>query len=144
ARRCGGGGQKMCGCAGAEGEGVFLRGGPRGSAGPARGGGEGGGRGGGREPPPVLGYVRTAVGANAEGRLAKDEAFYRDLHPGYRKHFDRQGAPEGTVGVAGENASVIQQQLSHYRALDVTVVRALASATTEDMSALAEAAGPGF
>jgi alkanesulfonate monooxygenase SsuD/methylene tetrahydromethanopterin reductase-like flavin-dependent oxidoreductase (luciferase family) len=96
----------------------------------------------GREPP-IFGYVRTAVGANAEERLAKDESFYRDLHQGYRGHFDRQGAPEGTVGVAAENAGVAQEELSRYRALDTVVVRALASATFEDMSALAEAAAPG-
>ena len=97
----------------------------------------------GREAPPIFGYVRTAVGADAERRLAKDESFYRDLHKGYRSHFDRQGAPEGTVGVAAENAGVAQEQLSRYRALDTVVVRALASATYEDMSALAEAASPG-
>ena len=97
----------------------------------------------GREPPPVFGYVRTAVGVDAEERLAKDEAFYRDLHQGYRSHFDRQGAPEGTVGVAAENAGEAQEELSRYRALDTVVVRALASATFEDMSALAEAAAPG-
>jgi alkanesulfonate monooxygenase SsuD/methylene tetrahydromethanopterin reductase-like flavin-dependent oxidoreductase (luciferase family) len=97
----------------------------------------------GREPPPIFGYVRTAVGPNAEERLAKDESFYRDLHQGYRSHFARQGAPEGTVGVAAENAGVAQEELSRYRALDTVVVRALASATFEDMSALAEAAAPG-
>ena len=97
----------------------------------------------GREPPPIFGYVRAAVGNNAEERLAKDESFYRDLHQGYRSHFDRQGAPEGTVGVAAENAGGAQEQLSRYRALDTVVVRALASATFEDMSALAEAAAPG-
>jgi alkanesulfonate monooxygenase SsuD/methylene tetrahydromethanopterin reductase-like flavin-dependent oxidoreductase (luciferase family) len=96
-----------------------------------------------REAPPVFGYVRTAVGANAEDRLAKDESFYRDLHRGYRRHFDRLGEPEGTVGVAAENAGVAQEELSRYRALDTVVVRALASATFEDMSALAEAAAPG-
>ena len=136
-------GPKMCAFAGAEWDGVFLNWMTPEFAQTARGWVEEGAKDAGREPPPVLGYVRTAVGANAEGRLAKDEAFYRDLHPGYRKHFDRQAAPEGTVGVAGENPSVVQQELSHYRALDVAVVRALASATIEDMSALAEAAAPG-
>ena len=97
----------------------------------------------GREPPPIFGYVRTAVGASAEERLAKDESFYRDMHQGYRNHFDRQGAPEGTVGVAAENAGDAQEELSRYRALDTVVVRALASATFEDMSELAEAAAPG-
>jgi alkanesulfonate monooxygenase SsuD/methylene tetrahydromethanopterin reductase-like flavin-dependent oxidoreductase (luciferase family) len=97
----------------------------------------------GRETPPIFGYVRTAVGAEAEERLAKDESFYRDLHQGYRSHFDRQGAPEGTVGVAADNAGEAQEELSRYRALDTVVVRALTSATFEDMSALAEAAAPG-
>jgi alkanesulfonate monooxygenase SsuD/methylene tetrahydromethanopterin reductase-like flavin-dependent oxidoreductase (luciferase family) len=97
----------------------------------------------GRAPPPVFGYVRTAVGPDAEQRLAKDESFYRDLHQGYRSHFDRLGAPEGTVGVAADNAGEAQTELARYRALDTVVVRALASAKLEDMSALAEAAAPG-
>jgi alkanesulfonate monooxygenase SsuD/methylene tetrahydromethanopterin reductase-like flavin-dependent oxidoreductase (luciferase family) len=136
-------GPKMCAFAGAEWDGAFFNWMTPEFAEQARGWVEGGAAEAGREPPTIFGYVRTAVGADAEGRLAKDEAFYRDLHDGYRKHFDRQGAPEGTVGVAGENMSVVQQGLAHYRALDVTVVRALASATIEDMSALAEAAAPG-
>jgi hypothetical protein len=65
------------------------------------------------------------------------------MHQGYRSHFDRQSAAEGTVGVAAENAGVAQEELSRYRALDTVVVRALASATMEDMAALAEAAAPG-
>jgi alkanesulfonate monooxygenase SsuD/methylene tetrahydromethanopterin reductase-like flavin-dependent oxidoreductase (luciferase family) len=97
----------------------------------------------GRDAPPVFGYVRTAVGVDAEERLAKDESFYRDLHKGYRSHFDRLGAPEGTVGVAAQNSGEAQAELARYRALDTVVVRALASATFEDMSALAEAAAPG-
>ena len=73
---------------------------------------EAGAREAGREPPPVLGYVRTAVGTDAEQRLAKEESFYRDLHKGYRDHFDRLGEPEGTVGVAAENAGEAQAELS--------------------------------
>jgi hypothetical protein len=65
------------------------------------------------------------------------------MHQGYRSHFDRQGAPEGTVGVAADNAGEAQVELAGYRALDTVVVRALASATFEDMSAVAEAAAPG-
>jgi hypothetical protein len=87
--------------------------------------------------------VRTSVRPDAEERLAKDEAFYRDLHQGYRRHFDRQAAPEGTVGVAADNAGEAQQELSRYRALDTVVVRALTSANFEAMSELAEAAAPG-
>jgi alkanesulfonate monooxygenase SsuD/methylene tetrahydromethanopterin reductase-like flavin-dependent oxidoreductase (luciferase family) len=136
-------GPKMSALAGAEWDGVFFNWMTPEFAAQARERVEEGAREAGRETPPIFGYVRTAVGANAEGRLAKDESFYRDLHKGYRNHFDRQGAPEGSVGVAGENESVVQAGLARYRALDVVVVRALASANFEDMSALAEAASPG-
>ena len=122
-------GPKMCAFAGAEWDGVFFNWMTPEFAAGARERVEEGAREAGREPPPVFGYVRTAVGADAEGRLAKDESFYRDLHQGYRGHFDRPGAPEGTVGVAAENAGDAAECSSlGYRALDTVVVRALASA----------------
>jgi alkanesulfonate monooxygenase SsuD/methylene tetrahydromethanopterin reductase-like flavin-dependent oxidoreductase (luciferase family) len=136
-------GPKMSALGGAEWDGIFLNWMTPEFAAQTRERVEEGAREAGREPPPIFGYVRTAVGANAEERLAKDESFYRDMHQGYRNHFDRQGAPEGTVGVAAEDAGVAQEELSRYRALDTVVVRALASATFEDMSALAETAAPG-
>jgi alkanesulfonate monooxygenase SsuD/methylene tetrahydromethanopterin reductase-like flavin-dependent oxidoreductase (luciferase family) len=136
-------GPKMSAFAGAEWDGVFFNWITSEFAAKARGWVEEGAREAGRDTPPVFGYVRTAVGPDAEERLAKDESFYRDMHQGYRRHFDRQGAPEGTVGVAAEEAGEAQEELSRYRALDTAVVRALASATFEDMSALAEAAAPG-
>jgi hypothetical protein len=87
--------------------------------------------------------VRTAVGDDAADRLAKEEAFYRDLHDGYRNHFDRLGEPEGTVGVAAADREEAQQRIAAYDdVLDVTVVRGLASANIDSMTALAEAAGP--
>jgi alkanesulfonate monooxygenase SsuD/methylene tetrahydromethanopterin reductase-like flavin-dependent oxidoreductase (luciferase family) len=95
-----------------------------------------------RDPPPVFGYVRTAVGPDASERLAKEEAFYRDYHDGYRSHFDRLDEPEGTVGVAAADREETQRALAAYEALDVVVVRALASATVEAMTAVAEAAAP--
>jgi alkanesulfonate monooxygenase SsuD/methylene tetrahydromethanopterin reductase-like flavin-dependent oxidoreductase (luciferase family) len=136
-------GPKMSAFGGAEWDGVFFNWMTPEFAAQTRERVEGGAREAGRDTPPIFGYVRTAVGAAAEGRLAKDESLYRDMHQGYRSHFDRQDAPEGTVGVAAENAGVAQEELSRYRALDTVVVRALASATLEDMSALAEAAAPG-
>jgi alkanesulfonate monooxygenase SsuD/methylene tetrahydromethanopterin reductase-like flavin-dependent oxidoreductase (luciferase family) len=136
-------GPKMCAFGGAEWDGVFFNWMTPQFAAGAREKVEAGAREAGRDAPPVFGYVRTAVGANAEERLARDESFYRDLHQGYRSHFERLGEPEGTVGVAAENAGVAQTELSRYRALDTVVVRALASANIEDMSALAEAAAPG-
>jgi alkanesulfonate monooxygenase SsuD/methylene tetrahydromethanopterin reductase-like flavin-dependent oxidoreductase (luciferase family) len=92
--------------------------------------------------PPVLGYVRAAVGADASERLAKEEGFYRDLHDGYRNHFERLGAPVGTVGIAAAGPEEARRSLAAYEALDVTVVRGLASASVEAMTAVAEAAAP--
>jgi alkanesulfonate monooxygenase SsuD/methylene tetrahydromethanopterin reductase-like flavin-dependent oxidoreductase (luciferase family) len=135
-------GPKMCAFGGAEWDGVFFNWITPEYAERARGWVEEGAQEAGRDTPQVFGYVRTAVGTDAEDRLAKDESFYRDMHQGYRSHFERQGAPEGTVGVAAQNAGEAQEELSRYRALDTVVVRALASATFEDMSALAEAAAP--
>ena len=86
--------------------------------------------------------MRTAVGPDAAERLAKEESFYRDLHDGYRNHFSRLGEPQGTVGVAAEDAETVQSALAAYEALDVTVVRGLASATAEAMIAVADAAAP--
>jgi alkanesulfonate monooxygenase SsuD/methylene tetrahydromethanopterin reductase-like flavin-dependent oxidoreductase (luciferase family) len=93
-------------------------------------------------PPPVFGYVRTAVGDDAAERLAKEESFYRDMHDGYRNHFARLGATEGTVGIAAKDAGEAQKALAEYEALDEIVVRVLASANLDAMSSVAEAAAP--
>ena len=135
-------GPKMCALAGAEFDGVFFNWMTPAYAAGAREQVEAGAREAGRETPPVLGYVRTAVGPDAAQRLAKDESFYRDLHPGYRSHFDRQGEPEGTVGVAAANPADTQAKLAAYTAFDTIVVRCLASAKLETMAAVAAAAAP--
>jgi alkanesulfonate monooxygenase SsuD/methylene tetrahydromethanopterin reductase-like flavin-dependent oxidoreductase (luciferase family) len=135
-------GPKMCAFAGAEMDGVFFNWMTPGFAASARERVEDGAREAGREPPPVLGYVRTAVGTDAAERLAKEESFYRDLHDGYRNHFDRLGEPEGTVGVAAADRSDAQRELDAYEALDVVVVRGLASASVEAMTELATAGAP--
>jgi alkanesulfonate monooxygenase SsuD/methylene tetrahydromethanopterin reductase-like flavin-dependent oxidoreductase (luciferase family) len=96
----------------------------------------------GREPPPVFAYVRTAVGDDAQERLVQEESFYRDLHDGYRRQFARLDRPRGTVGVAAADADAAGNALDRYDALDVVVVRGLASATLEAMGALAAAAAP--
>lgn len=95
-----------------------------------------------REPPPVFGYVRTAVGEDAAERLATEESFYREMHDGYRNHFARLGAPEGSVGIAASDAEEAQSALAEYESLDTIVVRALAGGRLDAMSALAEAAAP--
>ncbi|HWB69666.1 MAG TPA: LLM class flavin-dependent oxidoreductase [Solirubrobacterales bacterium] len=135
-------GPKMCALAGAEFDGAFFNWMTPAFAASAREKVEAGAREAGRETPPVFGYVRTAVGADAGERLAKEESFYRNLHDGYRNHFDRLGEPEGTVGVAAADAAATQSQLASYTALDTAVVRGLASATVDAMTAVAQAAAP--
>jgi alkanesulfonate monooxygenase SsuD/methylene tetrahydromethanopterin reductase-like flavin-dependent oxidoreductase (luciferase family) len=136
-------GPKMCELAGGSFDGVFFNWMTPGFAAGAREKVEAGAAAAGRETPRVFGYVRTAVGPDAAERLAKEESFYRDLHKGYRDHFDRLGEPEGTVGVAAPSPSAAQDALSAYEGpLDTIVVRGLASATVESMTALAEAAAP--
>jgi alkanesulfonate monooxygenase SsuD/methylene tetrahydromethanopterin reductase-like flavin-dependent oxidoreductase (luciferase family) len=133
-------GPKMCALAGAEFDGAFFNWMTPEFAARARTQVEEGAREAGRECPPVFGYVRTAIGNDAPARLAKEESFYRDLHAGYRNHFDRLEEPEGTVGVAATDAETAQKQLAAYTALDTLVVRGLASATVEAMTDLAAAA----
>ena len=135
-------GPKMCGLAGAEYDGAFFNWMTADFADGARQHVEAGATDAGRETPPVFGYVRTAIGDDAESRLAKEESFYRDLHEGYRSHFDRLGEPEGTVGVAAPDAEAAQRELATYTALDVLVVRGLASAKVEPMCELARQAAP--
>ena len=135
-------GPKMCALAGASYDGAFFNWmTPKFAAG-AREQVEAGANDAGREAPPVFGYVRTAVGADASERLAKEESFYRDLHDGYRNHFARLGEPEGTVGVAAADSEDAQAKIAAYSALDTVVVRGLASAKVEAMTAVAEAAAP--
>jgi alkanesulfonate monooxygenase SsuD/methylene tetrahydromethanopterin reductase-like flavin-dependent oxidoreductase (luciferase family) len=132
-------GPKMCELAGAEYDGAFFNWMTPQFAAGARAKVEAGAAAAGRETPPVFGYVRTAVGPDAPERLAKEESFYRDLHKGYRDHFDRLGEPEGTVGVAVPNSVAARDALAAYSALDTIVVRGLASAKVEAMAAVAEA-----
>jgi alkanesulfonate monooxygenase SsuD/methylene tetrahydromethanopterin reductase-like flavin-dependent oxidoreductase (luciferase family) len=135
-------GPKMCALAGASYDGAFFNWMTPEFAAEARKRVEAGAAEAGHETPPVFGYVRTAVGPDAAQRLAKEESFYRDLHDGYRNHFDRLAEAEGTVGVAAADADQAQRQLAAYTALDTIVVRGLASARVDAMTALAEAAAP--
>jgi len=137
-------GPKMCALAGADYDGAFLNWVTPEYAAGAREQVHAGAAEADRTPPPVLGYVRTAVGSDAKERLAKEEGFYRNLHDGYRNHFARLDEPEGTVGVAEESPFAVQAKLGEYeRALDIVVVRGLASATVDAMTEVAGAATPG-
>jgi alkanesulfonate monooxygenase SsuD/methylene tetrahydromethanopterin reductase-like flavin-dependent oxidoreductase (luciferase family) len=136
-------GPKMCELAGAEYDGAFFNWMTPEYAAGARQKVEAGAAAAGREAPPVFGYVRTAVGPDAVERLAKEESFYRQLHPGYEHHFERLGQPEGTVGIAAPTATAVQDALTAYAGvLDSVVVRGLASGSLAAMSAVAESAAP--
>ena len=135
-------GPRMCALAGSAYDGAFFNWMTPDFAADARRYVESGAEQGGRPTPPVFGYVRTAVGADAGARLAKEEAFYRDLHDGYRRHFERLGEPDGRVGVAAGDAAAAARELASYEALDVIVVRGLASANLDAMGQVAEAAVP--
>lgn len=135
-------GPKMCALAGGSYDGAFFNWMTPEFAARARGQVEAGAREAEREAPPVFGYVRTAVGPDAAERLAKEESFYRDLHDGYRNHFDRLGEPEGSVGIAAADRDAAQKSIASYTALDTVVVRGLASAKVEAMTAVADAAVP--
>jgi alkanesulfonate monooxygenase SsuD/methylene tetrahydromethanopterin reductase-like flavin-dependent oxidoreductase (luciferase family) len=136
-------GPRMCELAGAAYDGAFFNWMTPEFAGRARERVHAGADEAGRRAPPALGYVRTAVGQDAAKRLAKEEAFYREYSKGYRNHFERLDESPGSVGVASESPYVAQAELERYEALDIVVVRALASATVEAMTALAEATAPG-
>jgi len=135
-------GPRMCALAGAAYDGAFFNWVTPEYATEARSHVERGAAEAGRAAPRVYGYVRTSVGADAETRLAKEEGFYRDLHAGYRKQFERLGRRPGTVGVAAANPDDADGMLSAYTALDTVVVRGLASAKLEAMDRVATAAAP--
>jgi alkanesulfonate monooxygenase SsuD/methylene tetrahydromethanopterin reductase-like flavin-dependent oxidoreductase (luciferase family) len=135
-------GPKMCALAGSSYDGAFFNWVTPGYAAEARANVDAGAAEAGRPTPRVYGYVRTSVGADAETRLAKEEGFYRDLHDGYRRQFERLGQPPGTVGVAAENPDDADGMLNAYDALDTVVVRGLASAKLEAMDLVATAAAP--
>ena len=86
--------------------------------------------------------MRVAVGDDPEGRLLKEESFYRGLHQGYIRHFEALDAPPGSVGIAARDPSEVRQRLAEYEAIDHIVVRALAHADAESLGAVAAAAAP--
>jgi alkanesulfonate monooxygenase SsuD/methylene tetrahydromethanopterin reductase-like flavin-dependent oxidoreductase (luciferase family) len=136
-------GPKMCALAGAEADGVFLNWMTPAKAQWARERVHEGAADAGRESaPPVFGYVRVAVGADAAKRLGKEESFYREYSPGYIRHFESLGAEPGTVGVAATDPEQVAPELARYEAIDHLVVRALAHADAESLGRVADAAAP--
>ncbi len=137
-------GPKMCALAGGQADGVFLNWMTPERAAWARERVTDGAREAGREsPPPIFGYVRVAVGPDAADRLLKEESFYRELHPGYKRHFATLGREPGSVGIAAADPAQVRAELARYEpAIDHIVVRALAHADADSLAAVADAAAP--
>lgn len=96
-----------------------------------------------RPTPRVAGYVRVAIGADAEARLTAEAARYRGRPRPYTRLFDAQQVDaRGIPGVATPAPRGVAALLAPYRAaLDSCVVRALpADPSMEGWLAVAEAA----
>ncbi len=95
----------------------------------------------GRRQPALIGYVRAAVGADAETRLARDEGFYRGS-AAWKEHFSRLDNP-GRTGVFCERPAQVAPALAPYAAaLDVLVIRGLAATRLPTLDRIATAAAP--
>ena len=94
----------------------------------------------GRPAPFVAGYVRTALGAAAQTRLA-DEAARYERFPSYAAHFGRMGVSAFDTAVVGSSTEEIRTRLDQYAEFDELVVRAItADETRGSYMALMEAA----
>ncbi len=82
----------------------------------------------GRRPPPLMEYIRTSVDPDrvlAERTLVAAAHVYSKGRPAYRRHFERMGIPEGSVGAAGRPGDVRQQFERLAAGLDEAIVRVL-------------------
>jgi alkanesulfonate monooxygenase SsuD/methylene tetrahydromethanopterin reductase-like flavin-dependent oxidoreductase (luciferase family) len=94
----------------------------------------------GRVAPVAALYVRVAVGDGATQRLLDEEGRYRRMTAA---HFEAMDAPPGTVGLAGQTRHAVVDGLAPYRAaVDLPIVRVLATDDLTSLLAVAEAAAP--
>ncbi len=95
-----------------------------------------------RPAPPLAGYVRASVGADAETRLAREEGFYRAL-PAWRRNFAALDSDPGRTGVFGDYPDDLVPELDRYaRCLDLLVIRGLAAPRMPMLERIAAAAAP--
>ena len=135
----------MCALAGAEADGVFLNWMTPAKAAWARERVHEGAREAGRDaPPPVFGYVRVAVGADAEERLLQGGVVLPAVCTRATSATSRRSTRRrASVGIAARDPSEVGPRLAEYEAaIDHVVVRALAHADAESLGAVAEAAAP--
>ncbi len=97
----------------------------------------------GRAPPIIASYVRVAVGSGSLARLRHEEGQYRNINDNHRKHFAAMTVPLGSVGVAASTRPEVRARLAPYQsALDLPIVRVLASPDAASLTAVADAAAP--
>jgi alkanesulfonate monooxygenase SsuD/methylene tetrahydromethanopterin reductase-like flavin-dependent oxidoreductase (luciferase family) len=134
---------RLCRLAGAIADGVLLNWMPPGQAARAREVVREGAEEHGRTAPVVASYVRVAVGSGAKRRLREEEGFYRTINEDHRKHFAAMNVPVGSVGIAASQRSEVVEALAEYHpALDLPIVRVLATADTTSLRAVMSAAAP--
>jgi len=118
-------GPKMCHLAGEIADGVLLDWPTPSSAATMREHVRRGARSADRRPPPVAGYVFTALGAAGLGRLRAEAAHYASV-PAYAAHFRRTAVDAIDTAVHAQTPQQIQQRLAAFDAvLDETIVRAV-------------------
>jgi alkanesulfonate monooxygenase SsuD/methylene tetrahydromethanopterin reductase-like flavin-dependent oxidoreductase (luciferase family) len=84
----------------------------------------------GRLEPKIYGYVRTALGPDAQAVFLSEAAKYAS-YPAYAANFERMGTPAEGTAVTGDTPAEIQAGLAKYSTvLDETVVRAITGAET--------------
>ena len=87
----------------------------------------------------VYGYVRAALGPEANARLEREVSMYLQM-PHYARHFQSMDAGTVSVGVAAANPSDLAEAVQRYQALDEPVVRVLSHRALGDILAVGRAA----
>lgn len=84
-------------------------------------------------------HIRVAVGADAEGTLAREAGFYSQL-PAYARNFEAIGVDPGSIGIAVAEPADLPSRLAAYSALDLAVVRPLTERSPDAILEVARAA----
>jgi alkanesulfonate monooxygenase SsuD/methylene tetrahydromethanopterin reductase-like flavin-dependent oxidoreductase (luciferase family) len=97
----------------------------------------------GRAAPVVASYVRVAVGSGSKQHLRDEEAYYRNVNAGHRKHFEAMAVQLGSVGVTASSRREVLEGLAPYHCtLDLPIARVLAEHDAPSLRAVAIAAAP--
>jgi alkanesulfonate monooxygenase SsuD/methylene tetrahydromethanopterin reductase-like flavin-dependent oxidoreductase (luciferase family) len=87
----------------------------------------------------IYGYVRTALGHDAPGRLLREVAMYQQM-PAYARHFAKMGAAPAEIGITATDPSQVATAIKRFDAMDEPVVRVLSHRAVPDIMTVARAA----